>query len=93
MSEGIGGSWRAYPYSILASLIPVFLYCFIHTLSCLMLIHSCLEVVEVCLGCGSVGLHALFGGCVPMEDLGVVGFGDVGRNTLSGEVLLGSSGS
>jgi hypothetical protein len=63
----------------------------IYVLSCLMLIHSCIEDIEVCLGSTSVRLHALLRGCMPVDDLRGGGVGDVGRNTLGRKVLLGSS--
>jgi hypothetical protein len=63
----------------------------IHILSCLMLIHSCIEGIEVCLGNISVRLHALLCGYMPVNDLRGGGVGEEGRNTLSREMLLGSS--
>ena len=52
-------------------------------------LHSCFEVVEVCLHGASAGLNSLLGGSVAMEDLRGR-FAEVGRNTLSREVLLSS---
>jgi len=51
--------------------------------------HSGFEVVEVCLHRSSMGLNSLLGGSVTMEDLRGR-FGEVGRDTLSREVLLSS---
>jgi hypothetical protein len=63
----------------------------IYILSHLVLIHSCIEVVEVCLSCSSVGLHDLLRGCMPVDDLRGGGVSEVGGNTLGRKVMLGSS--
>jgi hypothetical protein len=60
-------------------------------LSCFMLIHSCFEVIEVCLGCSSVPVYALLCGCMPVDDLRGGGVREVGGDTLGREVLLSSS--
>jgi hypothetical protein len=57
--------------------------------SLLMGLHSCFEVVEVCLHSAGMGLNSLLGGSVTMEDLRGR-FGEVGRDVLSREVLLSS---
>jgi hypothetical protein len=53
-------------------------------------LHRCFEVVEVSLHRSSMELNSLLGGSVMMEDLRG-GFGHVGRDALSGEVLLFSN--
>ena len=53
-------------------------------------LHRCFEVVEVSLYQSSMGLNSLLGGAVTMEDLRG-GFGHIGRDALSREVLLFSN--
>jgi hypothetical protein len=62
-------------------------------LLCLIHIHSCFEVVDVCLGSTSVPVYALLCGCMLVNDLRGGGVREVGGNTLGRKVLLGSSGS
>jgi hypothetical protein len=59
-------------------------------LSCFMLIYDCVEGIEVCLGSGSVPVYALLCGCMPVDGLRGGWIGEVGRDTLGREVLLGS---
>jgi hypothetical protein len=61
---------------------PFFIFLSIYTLSSLMLIHNCIKVMEVFLSCNSVGLYALLYRCMPMENLGIVGVGEVGCDTV-----------
>jgi hypothetical protein len=53
-------------------------------------LHSGFEVAEACLHRSNMGLNSLLGGSVTIEDLRGRS-GEVGRDTLSREVLLSSS--